>query len=591
MNLLLKQRELVFNAAVVRQYGFTLDRTVNDAISPYLEAHSDTCFLRDNKSGVISPQHPAIVFLEMDFENMRCSTGHLLLATNERYVISPQHPAIDSLEINFENKHEMLNRSTCFVQATKSAIISQPHLMSTHTIYKSFRRRSRYEQINWRQPNATGHCPRLEQQLLNVTCNGNGLDGEKAVNLFQNRSQIKPDRDKRQLSQQFWYINKRSAEYGVKTIPGCTSKCSCTYLPITKETKGDFDYYNTSFAMYVGSVTEEGLYNLYFHNCPHTEKGVTPAMNFVIEIYESNDGNFLSAGEMPLPALYSTMSLIFLLCGVFWTFILKTSKHPVYRIHILMCVLVNLKSLSLAFHAINYYFIRTRGEHVTAWAILYYITHLLKGAVLFVTIVLVGTGWNFIKHILADRDKKLFMIVIPLQVVANVAEIIIAESEEGAAEHNAWRYTFILVDLLCCGAIMFPVVWSIRHLQDASSTDGKAAINLRKFKLFRHFYIMVVCYIYFTRFIVYLLKITVPFQYSWIDEMCRELATLVFFVMTGYKFRPAAANPYFTPTPLDDDALVLSEIGVLEGVTKIPHRGERRRDDMMPLMQDGYNSD
>ncbi|XP_073956123.1 protein GPR107 [Choristoneura fumiferana] len=479
------------------QYGFTLDRTVNDAISPYLEAHSDTCFLRDNKSGVISPQHPAIVFLEMDFENMR----------------------------------------------------------------------------------------------LNVTCNGNGLDGEKAVNLFQNRSQIKPDRDKRQLSQQFWYINKRSAEYGVKTIPGCTSKCSCTYLPITKETKGDFDYYNTSFAMYVGSVTEEGLYNLYFHNCPHTEKGVTPAMNFVIEIYESNDGNFLSAGEMPLPALYSTMSLIFLLCGVFWTFILKTSKHPVYRIHILMCVLVNLKSLSLAFHAINYYFIRTRGEHVTAWAILYYITHLLKGAVLFVTIVLVGTGWNFIKHILADRDKKLFMIVIPLQVVANVAEIIIAESEEGAAEHNAWRYTFILVDLLCCGAIMFPVVWSIRHLQDASSTDGKAAINLRKFKLFRHFYIMVVCYIYFTRFIVYLLKITVPFQYSWIDEMCRELATLVFFVMTGYKFRPAAANPYFTPTPLDDDALVLSEIGVLEGVTKIPHRGERRRDDMMPLMQDGYNSD
>lgn len=40
----------------------------------------------------------------------------------------------------------------------------------------------------------------------------------------------------------------------------------------------------------------------------------------------------------------------------------------------------------------------------------------LKGAVLFVTIVLVGTGWNFIKHILSDRDKKLFMIVIPLQV-------------------------------------------------------------------------------------------------------------------------------------------------------------------------------
>lgn len=41
----------------------------------------------------------------------------------------------------------------------------------------------------------------------------------------------------------------------------------------------------------------------------------------------------------------------------------------------------------------------------------------LKGAVLFITIVLIGTGWTFIKHILADRDKKLFMIVIPLQVI------------------------------------------------------------------------------------------------------------------------------------------------------------------------------
>ena len=100
------------------------------------------------------------------------------------------------------------------------------------------------------------------------------------------------------------------------------------------------------------------------------------------------------------------------------------------------------------------------------------------------------------------------MIVIPLQVLANVAEIIIAESEEGDKEHSTWRGIFILVDLLCCGAILFPVVWSIRHLQEAANIDGKAAINLRKLKLFRQFYIMIVCYIYFTRIIVYLLKVS-----------------------------------------------------------------------------------
>lgn len=38
-------------------------------------------------------------------------------------------------------------------------------------------------------------------------------------------------------------------------------------------------------------------------------------------------------------------------------------------------------------------------------------------------LVLIGTGWTFVKHILSDKDKKLFAIVIPLQVLANIAEI------------------------------------------------------------------------------------------------------------------------------------------------------------------------
>lgn len=92
----------------------------------------------------------------------------------------------------------------------------------------------------------------------------------------------------------------------------------------------------------------------------------------------------------------------------------------------------------------------------------------------------------------------------------------------------------------------FNIFRSIRHLQDASTTDGKAAINLKKLRLFRQFYIMIVCYIYFTRIIVYLLKATVPFQYVWLDEMFKETATYIFYVLTAYKFRPVSSHPYFT---------------------------------------------
>ncbi|XP_060833088.1 protein GPR107 isoform X1 [Bombus pascuorum] len=355
-----------------------------------------------------------------------------------------------------------------------------------------------------------------------------------------------------------------------------------TPFAMTVQTVKGEKYYNTSFSMYIASAEEEGLYNLYFYNCPNYKFDTQVALDFTIQISEINNGNFLSAGEMPLPALYFMMALLFFLSGCFWVFILKKSKHPVFKIHYLMAVLVYLKSMSLLFHGINYHFIQTKGEHVAAWAILYYITHLLKGAVLFITILLIGTGWTFIKHILADKDKKLFMIAIPLQVLANVAEIIIEESEEGDIEYKTWRDVFILVDLLCCGAIIFPVVWSIKHVEEAAHIDGKAAINLRKLKLFKHFYIMIFSYIYFTRIVVYLLKITVPFQYEWLDEMFREMSTYVFFVLTGYKFRAASANPYFTLTndetaqaDEDDemDVVLFSSVsggsGITEGLSKV----------------------
>ncbi|XP_017018240.1 protein GPR107 [Drosophila kikkawai] len=346
--------------------------------------------------------------------------------------------------------------------------------------------------------------------------------------------------------------------------------CKDSTMPLVKETDANgVNYYSFNFSMLVATLRDEGLYNLYFHACPNYHSH-SKVMSFNVDIEENNNGNYLSAGEMPLPALYFMMSLLFFLSGLFWVFILKKSKHTVYKIHYLMAVLVFLKSLSLMFHSINYHFIEKRGEHVETWAILYYIAHLLKGAVLFITIVLIGTGWTFIKHILSDKDKKIFMIVIPLQVLANVAQIITDESDQSDAEFRTWHNIFFFVDLLCCGAILFPIVWSIRHLHEASASDGKAAINLRKLKLFRQFYIMIVCYIYFTRIIVDLLQMTVVFQYAWLDEMFREMATYVFFVLTGYKFRPVSQHPYFeVPDEDDDEVEVLTGSGLTESLHRV----------------------
>ncbi|XP_053329281.1 protein GPR107-like [Spea bombifrons] len=330
------------------------------------------------------------------------------------------------------------------------------------------------------------------------------------------------------------------------------------------------------FDFNVSSNELEGLYSLYFHSCAGAGNSVRDQHLFSldIEIINKNPESYLSADEIPLPKLYICMALFFFSAGVLWVQILRKRRSDVFKIHWLMAALPFTKSLSLVFHAIDYHYISSQGYPIEGWAVVYYITHLLKGALLFITIALIGTGWAFVKHILSDKDKKIFMIVIPLQVLANVAYIIIESTEEGTTEYGLWKEILFLVDLLCCGAILFPVIWSIRHLQEASATDGKAAINLAKLKLFRHYYVMIVCFIYFTRIIAIFIMVAVPFKWKWMYQLLDEVATFIFIVLTGYKFRPASDNPYLQ-LPQEDDAddlemeAVVTTTGATEGVKKV----------------------
>ena len=71
------------------------------------------------------------------------------------------------------------------------------------------------------------------------------------------------------------------------------------------------------------------------------------------------------------------------------------------------------------------------------------------------------------------------------QVFANIAIIITEEESPSEKAWFTWRDVFHLVDIICCCAILFPIVWSIKHLREASQTDGKAVRNLEKLTLFR----------------------------------------------------------------------------------------------------------
>jgi hypothetical protein len=57
---------------------------------------------------------------------------------------------------------------------------------------------------------------------------------------------------------------------------------------------------------------------------------------------------------------------------------------------------------------------------------------------MFAIILAIGSGWAFLKPFLSDREKRIFAIIIPLQILDNIALIVIEENMEGAAGYESW---------------------------------------------------------------------------------------------------------------------------------------------------------
>ncbi|GAB4858601.1 hypothetical protein Ancab_010075 [Ancistrocladus abbreviatus] len=320
-----------------------------------------------------------------------------------------------------------------------------------------------------------------------------------------------------------------------------------------------FDRLNSSspdrFSLSSFPVSDLNFFALVYCNCiPYLEVSmdVKSAM-YNLEGKNSQTRDYLSAGKTNLPQIYFTFALIYSALAGFWIYMICTKRLSIYQIHFFMLMVLALKALNLLCEAEDKSYIKRTGS-AHGWDVLFYMFSFLKGVMLFTLIVLIGTGWSFLKPFLQDREKKVLMIVIPLQVIANVAQVVIDETGPYEQASYAWRQVFLLVDVVCCCAVLFPIVWSIKNLREAARTDGKAAVNLMKLTLFRQYYLVVICYIYFTRVVVYALDTITNYRYQWTSVVAGELGTLVFYVFTGYSFRPKEHNPYFAVDDEEEEA-------------------------------------
>ena len=184
-------------------------------------------------------------------------------------------------------------------------------------------------------------------------------------------------------------------------------------------------FYGTYSYSHIIADDAIGLDSLVFASC---EPDSSYLVDFKLQATFVNPGpNYLSAGDIPLPTIY----LVFALCFLTITSVWYPSQYgKIHQIHYMMLLLLIFKCLSITTESIRYHYIALYGVS-EMWSILYYIFTFFKGIILFVVILLIGSGYNLMKT-LNENEKKIIWIVLVLQVIDNIAMIVIEETAPGS---------------------------------------------------------------------------------------------------------------------------------------------------------------
>ena len=357
---------------------------------------------------------------------------------------------------------------------------------------------------------------------------------------------------------------------------------------------------------YVFKKDEAGLYVLIYQVCSNTKEAAHAEVRSTFEIdfhYVNKDtfghDSFLTAGEMLLPTIYLYFFFSYAACAIIWIlnirgiqrgregcFAAAGAKPVVYPIHHLMSALIVLKTITVLFESVRYHYIRFTG-HAEFWTVVYYSLTFLKGVFLFTVILLIGSGWSYLKPVLSDREKKMIFAVMVLQVIDNIALVVMSTETVGESIYEDWRTVLHLVDLVCCCLVLFPIVWQVSTLERAvehqqadaaannetdDQNEGNSGLGertgesteeqrtLSRLRKFRGFYLLVVGYIYFTRIAVYLFSTMLDYEHTWVRYFVTELATLGFYAITGLHMRPVVEHAYLA-LARQDDAVEEIEMG------------------------------
>lgn len=104
----------------------------------------------------------------------------------------------------------------------------------------------------------------------------------------------------------------------------------------------------------------------------------------------------------------------------------------------------------------------------------------ITGITLFVTILLVGSGWSFIRWMIHRRMRFIVVLLIALQSGYWMFYLKLESMARSDPAHEDTRRASHLLDIASCCVILFPIVWSIQQLKTEARTEAAAAASAER---------------------------------------------------------------------------------------------------------------
>ncbi|KAI3498530.1 hypothetical protein L1887_34305 [Cichorium endivia] len=180
---------------------------------------------------------------------------------------------------------------------------------------------------------------------------------------------------------------------------------------------------------------------------------------------------------------------------------------------------------------LNLYFVKVTGTP-QGLDVLFYTFQFIRTVLLFTLIVFIGSGWCIWKPFLEGKEKLVLMIVILLQVLANVFSILAWKAGPNYNEERMdWTNDSLGMNIFSCFAIFIPMACSSMSLKENHEIDGDIAVmNGVKLRLFGF---AVFVHVVFT-------TVFVPaFFIPWVTYEVEEISLLVLCMVMFYIYRPS----------------------------------------------------